>query len=186
MASAITSPRAGIAASWRRWWCATSLSTAAEASRARTVSAREVSTIGTRVPSTMPAESAPARYCCCLARMLPASRSGTSRMSARPATADTMPLVRAASSEIALSNASGPSSRPPVIWPRSAILHSAAASSVPCSFAVTVSTAERIATRGSSMPRMWARSMALRQMSALVSRSGLMLIAQSVTSSSRG
>ena len=37
---------------------------------------------------------------------------------------------------------------PPVIWPRSAILHSAAASIVEGIFVVTVSTAERIATRG--------------------------------------
>ena len=36
-----------------------------------------------------------------------------------------MPLIRAASLLIALSKASGPSSRPPVICPRSAILHSA-------------------------------------------------------------
>ena len=41
-----------------------------------------------------------------------------------------MPLMRAASGSMALSKASGPSSRPPVIWPRSAILHSAAASMV--------------------------------------------------------
>ena len=41
-----------------------------------------------------------------------------------------MPLILAASLLMALSNASGPSSRPPVICPRSAILHSAAASSV--------------------------------------------------------
>ena len=41
-----------------------------------------------------------------------------------------MPLIRAASGLIALSSASGPSSMPPLIWPRSAILHKAAASSV--------------------------------------------------------
>ena len=41
-----------------------------------------------------------------------------------------MPLIRAASGLIALSKASGPSSSPPVIWPRSAILQSAAASMV--------------------------------------------------------
>ena len=134
--------------------------TAADASRVRTLSARLVSTIGTRVPSTMPAPSAPARYCSCLASMLPASRSGTSRMSACPATGETIFLVCAASSLIALSNASGPSRRPPVIWPRSAILHSAAASSVDWIFGLTVSTAERIATFGCSMPRTCARSIA--------------------------
>ena len=71
-----------------------------------------------------------ARYSSCLASMLPASRSGTTKMSAWPATGETMPLVLAASSETALSKASGPSRMPPVIWPRSAILHSAAASIV--------------------------------------------------------
>ena len=49
---------------------------------------------------------------------------------------------------MALSNASGPSSTPPVICPRSAILHSAAASIVDGILEVTVSTADRIATRG--------------------------------------
>ena len=59
-----------------------------------------------------------------------------------------MPLIRAASRSIALSKASGPSSTPPVIWPRSAILQSAAASIVDGILDVTVSTADRIATRG--------------------------------------
>ena len=40
--------------------------------------------------------------------MLPASRSGTTRICARPATGDSMPLILAASGSIALSNASGP------------------------------------------------------------------------------
>jgi hypothetical protein len=60
-----------------------------------------------------------------------------------------MPLVRTASGDTALSNASGPSTTPPVIWPRSAILHRAAASTVEWVFGFTVSTAERIATVGS-------------------------------------
>ena len=59
-----------------------------------------------------------------------------------------MPLMRAASGSMALSKASGPSSTPPVIWPRSAILQSAAASMVEGILVVTVSTAERIATFG--------------------------------------
>ena len=63
-----------------------------------------------------------------------------------------MPLIRAASGLMALSKASGPSSTPPVIWPRSAILHSAAASIVDGIFVVTVSTADRIATRGVPSP----------------------------------
>ena len=45
-----------------------------------------VSRIGTRAPSTMPASAAPARCSCCLANMLPASRSGTTTMSPRPTT----------------------------------------------------------------------------------------------------
>ena len=133
------------------------------------VSARLVSTIGTRAPSTMPALSAPARYCSCLATMLPASRSGTSRMSAWPATGETIFLIRAASSLIALSKASGPSSRPPVIWPRSAILHSVAASTVDGISGLTVSTAARIATLGCSMPS------ALREVDRVLHDVGLVL-----------
>jgi hypothetical protein len=166
--------------------CATSFSTAVDASRVRTLSARDVSTIGTRAPSTIPAASAPAMYCSCFASMLPASRSGTSRISALPATFDTMPLVRAACSEIALSNASGPSSTPPVICPRSAILHSAAACSVDSIFGLIVSTADRIATCGVAMPRMIARSIAFCAMSTLSSSVGAMLMAASVTSRRRG
>ena len=94
-----------------------------------------------------------------------------------------MPLIRAASGSMALSKASGPSSSPPVIWPRSAILHSAAASMVEGIFVVTVSTADRIATRGGSMPMPFQRSMAFWTMSRLVSRSGKMLIAASVMNS---
>ena len=47
----------------------------------------------TRAPSTMPALSALARKLSCFARMLPASRSGTSRMSGSPATSDAIPLI---------------------------------------------------------------------------------------------
>ena len=53
---------------------------------------------------------------------------------------------------IALSKASGPSRMPPVIWPRSAILQSAAASMVEGIFDVTVSTADRMATLGVPWP----------------------------------
>src|SRR6185312_5789851 len=166
--------------------CTQSFITAVDARRERTLSAREVSTIGTRAPMTMPALAAPARYCNCFATMLPASRSGASRMSAQPATGETMPLVFAASGLTALSNASGPSRTPPVIWPRSAILHNAAASSVACILGLTTSTAARIATFGHSMPRMRARSIAFCAMSALAFRSGVMLIAASVTNRSRG
>ena len=100
----------------------------------------------------MPAASAPAMKVSCLASMLPASMSGTTKISALPATGETMPLVRAAPSSMALSKASGPSSRPPTIWPRSAILHSAPASNVEGILLVTVSTADKMATFGSVMP----------------------------------
>ena len=56
--------------------------------RVRTESAREVRMIGTRAPSTMPAASALARNVRFLASMLPASRSGTTRICAWPATAE--------------------------------------------------------------------------------------------------
>ena len=159
---------------------------AQEAERASALSARLVSTIGTLAPTTTPASSASARYSSCLASMLPDSRSGTTRMSARPATAERMPLVLAATMDTALSNASGPSRMPPLIWPRSAILHSDAASMVARIFAVTVSTAARIATLGSGTPRIWARSIAFCTMSTLSSRVGSILIAASVMSSARG
>src|SRR5215472_806260 len=133
--------------------------------RERTESAREVRMIGTRAPSTIPAASALARNVRFLASMLPASRSGTTRICARPATADLMPLICAASRSIALSKASGPSRMPPVICPRSAILQSAAASMVEGILAVTVSTAERIATRGVPRPTSVNRSIAFCTMS---------------------
>src|SRR5690606_38843273 len=81
--------------------CAINCAMAHDAARVSAVSARLVNTIGTRAPSTTPAISALARYSSCLASMLPDSMSGTTRMSALPATVDTIPLVLAATSEIA-------------------------------------------------------------------------------------
>ena len=114
--------------------------------------------------------------------MLPLSRSGTTRMSAWPVTGETSFLILAALTLTAVSKASGPSRMPPVIWPRSAILHRAAASSVDLILGFTVSTAESSATFGSGMPRAWARSMAFCTMWTLSSSSGVMLIAASVMS----
>ena len=151
--------------------------------RERTLSARLVRITGTRAPSTSPALSALARNDSIFAIMLPASRSGARRMSGSPATSESIFFIFAASRLIALSNASGPSSRPPVIWPRSAILQSAAASIVAGIFVVTVSTAARIATFGRSTPKVRARSMAFWATSALSSSVGAMLIAASVTMS---
>ena len=145
--------------------------TAQDARRLSSESARLVRMIGTRAPSTIPAASAFARNDRLLASMLPASRSGTTRMFARPATGDAIFLIAAASGLMALSSASGPSSSAPVIWPRSAILHRAAASIVEGTFAVTVSIALRIATRTSSTPIACARSIAFWTMSTFSSRS---------------
>src|ERR1700687_72830 len=79
---------------------ATSLASATEARRTRRLSARLVRMIGMRAPSTRPAASAPAKYINCFASMLPDSRSGTSRMSACPATGELMPLIFAATTLI--------------------------------------------------------------------------------------
>ena len=111
---------------------------------------------------------------------------GTARMSACPATAEAMPLMRTASMEMALSNASGPSSSPPVIWPRSAILQRAAASSVDGIAGVTVSTADRMATLGWGVPMICANWMAFWMMSAFSSSVGAMLMAASVMSNGLG
>src|SRR5205085_4679304 len=94
-----------------------SWATAQDARRAISSSARLVRMIGTLAPRTIPAASAPARNDRLLASMLPASRSGTTRTLARPATVDTIFLMAAAFMLIALSSASGPSTCAPVIWP---------------------------------------------------------------------
>ena len=112
--------------------------------------------------------------------MLPASRSGTTSTSGSPATGETIFFVRAASALMALSNARGPSRRPPSIWPRSAILHSAAASMVDGILLVTVSTADRMATLGRSTPRARMNSITFWMMSRLSSSVGKMLTAASV------
>ena len=68
-----------------------------------------------------------------------------------------------------------------MIWPRSAILHSAPASTVDGTFGLTVSIADRIATRTSGKRSACARSIAFWMMSTLSSIVGAMLIAASVT-----
>ena len=68
-----------------------------------------------------------------------------------------------------------------MIWPRSAILHSAAASMVDGTFGLTVSIADRIATRTSALPSACARSIAFWTMWTLSSSVGAMLTAASVT-----
>ena len=68
-----------------------------------------------------------------------------------------------------------------MIWPRSAILHSAPASIVDGTFGLTVSIADRIATRTSGTRSACARSIAFWMMSTLSSSVGAMLTAASVT-----
>src|SRR5690606_4111645 len=64
---------------------------AQESRRPAIFSARLVSIMGTRAPTSKPAAWALPRYISCLARMLPDSRSGASRISASPATGEAMP-----------------------------------------------------------------------------------------------
>ena len=160
---------------------ATREATAQEARRVKRASARLVRMMGTRAPSTIPAASAPARKVRLFARMLPATRSGTTSTLARPATGEWIFLICAAPRLMALSRARGPSSTAPVICPRSAILQRAAASSVEINFGLTVSIADRIATRTVSTPSARARSMAFCVMSRFSSSEGAMLTAASVT-----
>ena len=83
--------------------------TTVERYRVRGLSARLVSTTGTRAPRTNPAAVELHRYCNCLTSALPVSTPGTSRMSGSPAMAEAIPFARAASAEMASSKASGPS-----------------------------------------------------------------------------
>ena len=73
-----------------------------------------------------------------------------------------------------------------MIWPRSAILQSAAASTVARIFGVTLSMPARIATFGSGMPMMWAKSMAFCTICALSSSVGSMLTIMSLMKIGRG
>ena len=67
-----------------------------------------------------------------------------------------------------------------MIWPRSAILHSAPASIVLGTSGLTVSMAERIATFGSASPSAWAISIAFWMMCTLSFSVGKMLTAASL------
>src|SRR5450756_1156458 len=86
---------------------------------------------------------------------LPASMSGTMRMSALPTTGPLRPLMAAERSEMALSSARGPSTTHPLICPRSHIRAMIAASSVQGILSVTISTAANTATLGFSYPSLW-------------------------------
>ena len=89
-------------------------------------------------------------------------------------------LVKAADFDIAVSNARGPSNIPPVICLRSAILHKPAASTVEAIFALTVSTADKIATLGLGVSSACKRLIAFCTISALIAKFGAILIAASV------
>lgn len=107
-------------------------------------------------------------------------------MSACPATGEAMPFSSAASREMALSSASGPSTSAPRICIRSAILDRAAASSVAGMDGFTDSVAHSTATLGRSTPSERARSMAFCAMSAFSASVGAMLTAASVRMNSLG
>ena len=132
-------------------WC--SAATAQEASRDIALSEREFRITGTLAPSTSPAPSAWLMKASCLASMLPASIPGHDEdVGPSGHVGPSRPLVRAAARSTALSIASGPSTRPPLIWPRSAIFDSSAASIDDWIAGFTVSTAESTPTRGVSIP----------------------------------
>src|SRR6185503_2245570 len=156
--------------------CAAAISEASthDAMRTSIVSLRPPRTIGTFAPSTMPAASAPQIAVSVRTTSEPASRPGTIRMSAWPATGSSTPLTRAASDESALSAVSGPATTPPVITPCVDIFANAAASPVAGNAAVTPSTAASTATCGLAMPSACARSMAFCTISRLAARFGAM------------
>ena len=126
---------------------ATSTATPHDASLVITESARLVRMIGTRAPSTMPAASAPARN----DRPFRQHAAGLEvRYHQHVRTAcdrrvDLLDLYRLEVNRV-IEPPAGRRLIAPVIWPRSAILHSAAASIVDGTFGLTVSIADRIAT----------------------------------------
>ena len=71
--------------------------------------------MGTRAPSTMPAEIRFRQEGEVFRQHVAGLEVGHDQDWAWPATADLIPLILAASGSIALSNASGPSSKAPVI-----------------------------------------------------------------------
>jgi len=93
------------------------------------------------------------------ASTLAVSRSGATRICAKPATDEPILFTVVACLLMASSTASGPSSMPPVIWPRSDILQRMAVSVVPRILESMTSIAESMATRGSPRPRRMCRSM---------------------------
>ena len=94
-----------------------------------------------------------AKYVVPFANIFPDSISGQTKISACPATGDSIPLIFAASRLTALSNARGPSMTQPLICPLSYIFVMIAASFVEDRPRITVSTAESSATFGFSLPR---------------------------------
>src|SRR5579883_604591 len=88
---------------------------AVENSLASLLSERLVRITGTFAPMTMPAAWAALMNDDSLYIMLAASILGAIRMSARHATGDLTPLIRADAASTAISRSSGPSTMPPAI-----------------------------------------------------------------------
>ena len=101
-------------------------------------------------------------------------------MLALPATGLSIPLWAAASSDIALSKANGPSIMHPFICPLSFILESVAASSVAGILGLTTSTAQIGATFGFSIPIACATVTEFLTISIFSSNPGYILKAESV------
>ena len=103
----------------------------------------------------------------------PETISGVIRISASPATSETMPFFSAAYWESALSNANGPSIMHPFIWPLSHIFLMIAAFTVSGISIFTTSTAQSSATFGILFPNLFATETAFSISFISVSKSGL-------------
>src|ERR1035441_9910492 len=112
--------------------------------------------------------------------MLAHSMVGHSRISAAPATVPRMPFSAAAPASRALSNARGPSTTHPAIWPAAFICASEAASTLDAMFACTNSEAESTATFGFAFPSACPTATAFRINWTLASKSGAMFSPPSV------
>ena len=146
-----------------------------------TESARLVRMTGTRAPSTMPAASASARnvrLCCQHVARFQVRHDQHVRAPGHRRF-DVLDLGRLQADRVVERERAVQDA--PVICLRSAILHKAAASMVEGTLGLTVSIAERMATRTSCAPSACARSMAFCTMSTLSSSVGAMFTAASDT-----
>ena len=132
--------------------------------------------IGQAAPQIVLAIVCPAMQLQVLYMMSPVSTYGTSSRSACPATGSLIVLWRADSRESALSIASGPETTQPGI-PRRVTSRAVTVEGI---FSDTVSTADKTATFGVSIPSACATGSVFSTIPICVSTSGLMLIAASV------